>query len=196
MRSARHPPCQTVRVTRNLERAWRFDVVAFPPKGDSALGADYPRPRARRRDSVMTRGRAVASESRAFSSIVYPLAQVPADVRTSAELECETFRSAARFHPPALPDGGGEIGHRRIFSSFSATYPSCSRGGRTAQRLCALPGSGRDDDADGACLRSLRAILNFVLHLRPFGEALVPLAADRAVVDEDVLAPSSCVMKP
>ncbi len=66
---------------------------------------------------VMTRGRAVASESRAFSSIVYPLAQVPADVRTSAELECETFRSAARFHPPALPDGGGEIGHRRIFSS-------------------------------------------------------------------------------
>src|SRR5207244_2483999 len=45
-----------------------------------------------------------------------------------------------------------------------------------------------DDDADGACLRALRTILNFVLHLRPFGEALVPLAADRAVVDEDVLA--------
>src|SRR5512133_1980555 len=76
----------------------------------------------------------------------------------------------------------------RVESSFSATYPPCSRGRRTAQRLCALPGSGRDDDADGACLRALRAILNFVLHFRPFGEALVPLAADRAVVDEDVLA--------
>src|SRR5207244_8755712 len=36
---------------------------------------------------------------------------------------------AARFHAPALPDGGGGIGHRRIFSSFSATSPSCSRGG-------------------------------------------------------------------
>src|SRR5438874_2811144 len=63
------------------------------------------------------------------------------------------------------------------------------REGRTAPELCALPRSGRDDDANGACLRALRTILNFVLHLRPFGEALVPLAADRAVVDEDVLAP-------
>src|SRR6266487_5906203 len=80
-----------------------------------------------------------------------------------------------------------EIDHRRIFSSFSAAYPPCSRG-RTAQQLCALPRSGRDDDADRACLRALRTFLNFVLHFRPLGEALVPLAADRAVVDEDVLA--------
>src|SRR5438105_507783 len=63
------------------------------------------------------------------------------------------------------------------------------RAGRTAQQLCALPRSDRDDDADGTCLRALRTILNFVLHLRPLGEALVPLAADRAVMDEDVLAP-------
>src|SRR2546425_109385 len=62
------------------------------------------------------------------------------------------------------------------------------RAGRTAQGLCARQRLGRDDDADGACLRSLRTLLNFVLHFRPFGEALVPLATDRAVVDEDVLA--------
>src|SRR5437667_12819267 len=62
------------------------------------------------------------------------------------------------------------------------------RAGRTAQGLCARQRLGRDDDADGACLRSLRTLLNFVLHFRPFGEALVPLAADRAVMDEDVLA--------
>src|SRR5262249_57759085 len=72
---------------------------------------------------------------------------------------------------------------------FLGPRPSMVRGGPQPQRLCALPRSGRDDDADRACLRSLRTILSFVLHLRPLGEALVSLAADRAVVDEDVLAP-------
>src|SRR5438132_11806383 len=62
------------------------------------------------------------------------------------------------------------------------------RRGRTAEQLHALPRSDRDDD-DSACLRALRTVLDFVLHLRSLGEALVPLAADRAVMDKDVLAP-------
>src|SRR6266568_2280873 len=49
--------------------------------------------------------------------------------------------------------------------------------------------SDRSDDADGACLRALRAVLDLEFHLRPLGQALEALAADRTVVDEDVLAP-------
>src|SRR5205823_11903372 len=57
-----------------------------------------------------------------------------------------------------------------------------------ATRRATSPGDEQRVRRTVGCLRALRAILNFVLHFRPFGEVLVPLAADRAVVDEDVLA--------
>src|SRR5690349_20193331 len=48
-------------------------------------------------------------------------------------------------------------------------------------------GSGRDRRHVGR-LRALRALLRLVLHPRVLGERLVPLADDRGVVDEQVLA--------
>src|SRR5712691_1183326 len=59
--------------------------------------------------------------------------------------------------------------------------------GRTARAVRPLR-SHWGDDADVACLRALRPLLHLVLHLRALGQALEALAADRAVVDEDVLA--------
>jgi hypothetical protein len=74
----------------------------------------------------------------------------------------------------------------------SASAPSISM----AAEPCALPRSDRGYVLDVACLRALRAVLNLVLHLRPLGEALVALAADRAVMDEDVRASIILLMKP
>src|SRR5215211_6042179 len=60
-----------------------------------------------------------------------------------------------------------------------------SRARRRSRSPCS---SAWGDDADVACLRTLRPVLHLVLHLRAFSEALEALAADRAVVDEDILA--------
>src|SRR3954466_10803983 len=50
------------------------------------------------------------------------------------------------------------------------------------------PNSELTDDADVAGLGTLRALLDLVLDLRAFGEALEALAGDRAEVNEDVVA--------
>src|SRR5215211_7024496 len=60
-----------------------------------------------------------------------------------------------------------------------------SRARRRSRSPCS---SAWGDDADVACLRTLRPVLHLVLHLRALSQALEALAADRAVVDEDVLA--------
>src|SRR3954452_18114975 len=46
---------------------------------------------------------------------------------------------------------------------------------------------GLTDDADVACLRTFRALLDLVLDLGAFGEALEALAGDRSEVHEDVV---------
>jgi hypothetical protein len=57
---------------------------------------------------------------------------------------------------------------------------------RPAQR--ARNRSERGDRANLARLRTFRSLLNLVLDPRTLSEALVPLTADRAVMDEHVLA--------
>src|SRR5213078_4702296 len=61
-----------------------------------------------------------------------------------------------------------------------------ARAGESLTRARELPYSA--DDADVPGLRALRALLDLVLDLRTLGQALEALAADRAEVNEDVVA--------
>src|SRR6266487_3841031 len=72
--------------------------------------------------------------------------------------------------------------------SVSAKPGSTFEEGQESPALRPCQGSDRADDDDVARLRTLRAILDLVLHLRALRETLVPLTFDRAVMDEDVLA--------
>src|SRR6266545_1444806 len=88
--------------------------------------------------------------------------------------------------PRRLPSGRSCVHRQGVNESGSTPKSARCQGGLPRPRAPAR--SHRGDDADGACLRTLRPVLHLVLHLRPLSEALEALAADRAVVDEDVLA--------